>query len=97
MNDISENSLIVKREAPLAWLIINRPASRNAVNSEVWRELARAADELAADSTIRVLIIRGAGNKAFISGADVGEFPQIRANAGLTAEYDRVANAALEA
>ena len=97
MNDVIENSLIVKREPPLAWLIINRPASRNAVNSEVWRELATAANQLAADHSVRVIIIRGAGDKAFISGADVAEFPQIRANAGLTAEYDRIANNALEA
>ncbi len=97
MNEANENPLIISREPPLAWLVINRPASRNAINSEVWRELADAATQLAGDSAIRVLIIRGAGDKAFISGADVGEFPLLRANAGLTTEYDRIANEALEA
>src|SRR5262245_33179542 len=97
MNDVIENSLIVRREPPLAWLIINRPASRNAINSEVWSELANAANQLASDTAIRVISIRGAGDKAFISGADVAEFPLLRANAGLTAEYDRIANNALEA
>jgi enoyl-CoA hydratase len=46
---------------------------------------------------VRVLIIRGAGDQAFISGADVAEFPALRANAELTAEYDRLANTALQA
>src|SRR5437762_2820245 len=94
---ISSDPLIVLREPPLATLIINRPESRNAVNAEVWRRLANEANRLAQEKQVRVIIIRGAGDKAFISGADVAEFPLIRANADLTAEYDRLANQALRA
>jgi enoyl-CoA hydratase len=97
MTSPNANPLIVLREPPLATLIINRPESRNAVNAEVWRMLADEANNLAQDQEVRVLIIRGAGEKAFISGADVAEFPLIRANAELTAEYDRLANQALQA
>jgi enoyl-CoA hydratase/carnithine racemase len=97
MESTKEKPLLILREPPLAYLVINRPNSRNAVNAEVWRALADAARGLAQDEDVRVLIIRGAGDKAFISGADVAEFPAIRANAELTAEYDRLANAALQA
>lgn len=97
MTSTNERPLLVLREPPLAYLVINRPTSRNAVNAEVWRSLAEQAKALAQDREVRVLIIRGAGDKAFISGADVAEFPAIRANAALTAENDRMANAALQA
>jgi enoyl-CoA hydratase len=97
MTENSEPVLQILREPPLAYLIINRPQSRNALNAEVWRALAVEAKALAEDEELRALIIRGAGDKAFISGADVAEFPAIRANAELTYEYDRLANAALQA
>ncbi|MBI3650070.1 MAG: enoyl-CoA hydratase/isomerase family protein [Acidobacteria bacterium] len=97
MTSTTANPLIVLREPPLAYLVINRPESRNAVNAQVWRALAEQANALAEDEEIRVIIIRGAGDKAFISGADVAEFPALRANADLTAEYDRLANTALQA
>jgi enoyl-CoA hydratase/carnithine racemase len=97
MMSTNADPLIVLREPPLATLIINRPESRNAVNAQLWRALADQANHLAQDRQVRVIIIRGAGDRAFISGADVAEFPAIRANAELTAEYDRLANQALQA
>ncbi len=97
MTEHSESSLQVLREPPLAYLMINRPASRNAVNAEVWGRLAVEAKAFAQDEEVRVIIIGGAGDKAFISGADVAEFPALRKNAELTAEYDRLANTALQA
>jgi enoyl-CoA hydratase/carnithine racemase len=97
MNEPIENPLLVLREPPLAWLTINRPFSRNAVSSEVWRKLAEEINRLAEEKTIHAIIIRGAGDKAFVSGADVSEFPDMRSNADLTLEYDRLANTALHA
>src|ERR1051325_5212270 len=97
MTSTNASPLLVLRQPPIATLIINRPESRNAVNAEVWRALADEAKALTQDQEVRVLVIRGAGDKAFIAGADVAEFPSIRANAALTAEYDRLANAALQA
>ncbi len=97
MNESIENSLLVLREPPLAWLVINRPFSRNAVNREVWRKLAEDINQLASEKAIHAIIIRGAGEKAFISGADVSEFPDMRSNAELTLDYDRLANTALRA
>lgn len=97
MTETAESVLQILREPPIAWLIINRPQSHNALNAKVWRALAAEVNRLAQDDKIQVLIIRGAGDKAFIAGADVAEFPAIRANAELTVEYDKLANTALQA
>jgi enoyl-CoA hydratase/carnithine racemase len=84
----ASDELLVRREPPLAWLIINRPAARNALNASLWTRLAEAAAGLAGDAAVRVVILRGAGEKAFISGADIAEFRALRADAAATAAYD---------
>src|SRR5262249_11699397 len=73
--------LLVRREAPLGWLILNRPQVRNALNLRTWQLIASGVGELAEDPEVRVIIMRGATPEAFISGADISEFPSLRANA----------------
>jgi len=88
---VAENEeLLVRREPPLAWVVINRPCARNAMTRAVWQGLAHELPALGSDSAIRVIVLRGAGDESFISGADISEFPEIRANAAMTAEYDRI-------
>lgn len=89
--------LLSMREPPLAWVVINRPAAHNALNSDVWKELAETAQQLARDPSVRVIILRGAGDKAFISGADISEFSTLRHNAEMTAKYDQLSAAAWSA
>jgi enoyl-CoA hydratase len=86
----TEEALVVLREPPLAWCIVNRPAAHNAMNAEVWRGLAEQVEALGRDSDVRVIILRGAGEQAFISGADITEFRALRNNAAMTAEYDQL-------
>ena len=76
---------------------MNRPAARNALNLAVWRGLAEQMQNLSRHSDVRVVIVRGAGTEAFLSGADITEFPAIRADATMTAQYDRDTAAALKA
>jgi len=97
MTQSTESPLIARREPPIGWLIINRPAARNALNVEVWRLLAEEASRLSKDPDIRVIIIRGAGDEAFISGADVSEFPALRSDSKATAQYDQLTTDALQA
>lgn len=84
-------------EPPLAWVTIDRPAARNAMTMAVWRLLAEAIAKIAAEDGVRVVIVRGAGEEAFISGADITEFPASRADASMTKEYDRLTHSACEA
>lgn len=68
-----ENHILVQHEPPLAWVSINRPAARNALTTAMWGELAAIMRTLAADERIRVILLRGVGDKAFIAGADIVE------------------------
>src|SRR5450755_910743 len=52
-------SILVKHEAPLGWLIVNRPQVKNALNFEAWRGIVAAMEELNADPEVRVIIMRG--------------------------------------
>lgn len=69
----NEQPILVSIEDALAWVVINRPAARNALTIAMWDEVAAIIGVLAADERIRVIIIRGAGDKAFIAGADIAE------------------------
>jgi enoyl-CoA hydratase len=75
--------LIMEREGALCVLTVNRPDALNALNSKVLEELRHAVDAIAADKELRVVILTGAGPKAFIAGADIGEM------AGLTPVENR--------
>ncbi|MGH7836327.1 MAG: enoyl-CoA hydratase-related protein, partial [Candidatus Binataceae bacterium] len=86
-NAESENPVLVEHEAPLGWIIINRPEKRNALNFAAWRGIVAAMEELNADPAVRVIIMRGVTHGAFISGADISEFPGHRANAEQARTY----------
>jgi enoyl-CoA hydratase len=66
----------LERDGAVAWLTVNRPDKRNALNALVRREIVEALDTLRSDADSRVLILTGAGEKAFIAGADIGEFAE---------------------
>jgi enoyl-CoA hydratase/carnithine racemase len=69
---MSETPIIVSRAGGMAEVLLNRPEKRNALNPEMIVRLARAWDEIAADATMRVVLLRGAGDKTFCAGADLG-------------------------
>jgi enoyl-CoA hydratase/carnithine racemase len=65
-------------DGPLAILTFNRPAARNAMTWEMYDALVDACERVDADAEIRVLILRGAGGKAFVSGTDISQFQSFR-------------------
>jgi enoyl-CoA hydratase len=71
---VTYETLIVDSQARVALITINRAEKRNALNAVVRRELVEALDQLRDDEAIRVVVITGAGDKAFVAGADVSEF-----------------------
>jgi enoyl-CoA hydratase len=72
----SFESLLVQRSNRVALVTINRPDKRNALNATVRRELVAAFDQLRSDDETRVVVLTGAGDKAFVAGADINEFAQ---------------------
>jgi enoyl-CoA hydratase len=69
-------TLKVETSDGIATITIDRPEKRNALNTRVRDELKAALDGLASQDDVRVLVITGAGEKAFIAGADIGEFAE---------------------
>ena len=66
-----------RKEAPLGWIIINRPDKLNALNAETIRELYSAFMSLRDDPEIKSVILTGSGDKAFVAGADIGELASL--------------------
>jgi len=72
---VSETPLVqVRREDAIGVLTLNRPDKLNALNEAVRQQLMEAVDELARDDEVKVAVLHGAGDKAFVAGADVAEF-----------------------
>jgi len=93
----SNDPLIVRHEPPLGWLILNRPQVRNALNLDTWNRIAEGVGELDADPQVHVIVMRGATTEAFIAGADISEFPALRADAAQARIYRDAPNRALSA
>jgi enoyl-CoA hydratase len=70
---VSENPLIVESREQVAWWTLNRPSELNALNGDLFARLGAAAEQAAADPEVRVVVIRGAGGRAFCAGADLDE------------------------
>lgn len=87
----------VVREGPVATVVLNRPDRMNALNLPMWQGLAEAFEGLAADKSVRAVILRGAGTKAFAPGADIEEFETLRATAQQAKDYDKIMRRALDA
>src|SRR6201999_1868115 len=67
----------------------NNPEKRNAMSLEMWEGLGHALIELRDDPDVRVVILVGAGDKAFVSGADISQFEKNRHNAQASEEYSK--------
>lgn len=79
-------TLLLERDGPVAIITINRPKVLNALNAKVLDELTSAFSELERDSSVRAVIITGAGERAFVAGADIGELNQLADAAAGTAK-----------
>ena len=78
----------VERDGQLGWIVFDHPERRNAITAQMWRDIPAAAEQLDRDPGIRVILLRGAGEVAFVSGADISEFDAERSGAGAE-QYDQ--------
>ena len=80
--------IISRREGGVGHIVFNNPEKRNAVSLEMWQAVERALDDFADDAAVRVVVLSGAGGKAFVSGADISKFESERASAEGVAHYN---------
>jgi enoyl-CoA hydratase len=78
----------VQREAHVGTIVLDHPERHNAISSDMWKGLFEAATELGDDDDIRVVVIRGAGEKAFAAGADISQFGEQRSDSTANRSYD---------
>lgn len=90
-------SILVERTEHVATVTLNKAEKMNALDLAMWRELAQTFQGLSADDSLRCIVLRGAGEKAFSAGADIEEFERERNSAEKSRAYSRVTQAALAA
>jgi enoyl-CoA hydratase/carnithine racemase len=83
-----------RREGAVGWLIFDNPARRNAVSVGMWESIPRVLDDFGADPSIRVVVLAGAGDKAFVSGADISQFEAQRSGPEAVQRYEEIAEGA---
>ena len=86
---------LITREGPVLTLTFNRPEARNAMTWAMYQRLTEACEEVDADDSVRVFVLRGAGGKAFVAGTDISQFKVFEsAEDGLAYERDGAARSA---
>jgi len=75
---VATDKIITRKENGIGWVIFNNPEKRNAMSLEMYEATAVAMENYARDPEVRVVILKGAGDKAFISGADISQFKDRR-------------------
>jgi enoyl-CoA hydratase/carnithine racemase len=88
-----EEPIVVSREGPIATVVLNRPGKLNALTRTMWRQLGEAINALSADDSLRCILVRGAGERAFSPGNDISEFANERANKAQAIDYGRAMHA----
>ncbi|AOB30207.1 enoyl-CoA hydratase [Bordetella sp. H567] len=89
--------ILSERDGPIATVILNRPAKLNALTVDAWRLLGDTFTALSRDDSVRCIVLRGAGEKAFSPGNDISEFETFRSNSAQAREYGAIMRRTIEA
>jgi enoyl-CoA hydratase len=91
------DTILIERDGAIATVVLNRPGKLNAMTRAMWQQLGETIEQLSADDSLRCVIIRGAGEKAFSPGNDIAEFASERSNKKQAIEYGKVMHRTAEA
>ena len=92
--EYADGKMIARKEDGIGWMIFNQPSKRNAMTYAMWEAIPPIIADFENDPDVRVVVMKGAGEKAFVSGADISEFERMRASPEQTREYDLSGNRA---
>ena len=89
MNELAKTDKVLSRkEGGVGYIVFNNPERHNAMSLDMWSATGRIMDEFKADASLRVVVLTGAGSKAFVSGADISKFGAERSNEAAVAHYN---------
>ncbi len=91
------DSLLVQRDGPITTVTLNSPDKMNAMNLAMWQGLGDLFAQFDADDSLRCVVLRGAGDRAFSAGADIEEFPRTRLNKQQARAFGQVTHRAMQA
>jgi enoyl-CoA hydratase len=89
---MSTEKILASREGPVGFLVFNNPERRNAVSLDMWQRAGEVIAGFAQDDDVRVIVLAGAGDKSFVSGADISKFEDERANAEAQEKYAKTSS-----
>jgi len=92
--DLPTDRMIARIDGAVGHMVFNNPARRNAVGQEMWAAIPVILDHLERDPDVRVIVLSGAGGKAFVSGADISQFEEKRASSEARTNYDAISSEA---
>jgi enoyl-CoA hydratase/carnithine racemase len=84
------DKMLSRKEGRVGYVIFNNPERHNAVSLDMWEAAGKMLDEFRSDSNIHVVVVTGAGGKAFVSGADISRFEKERSSEEAVAHYNAV-------
>jgi enoyl-CoA hydratase len=90
MMNLKTDKMIAEKDGGIGWMIFNNPARRNATSLEMWEAVDTIITDFATDDSIRVVVMKGAGDKAFVAGADISQFETARSSAEAAEAYAEV-------
>lgn len=85
----------VRRDGAIGWIEFVNPGRHNAMAVSMWEALPAAVDALEADPAVRAIVLRGAGDAAFVSGADISQFEQVRDSVEANERYEALGDAGM--
>jgi enoyl-CoA hydratase len=86
--------MLAEKDGAIGWMIFDHPERRNAVTQSMWLQIGEILEDFAKDEAVRIVVLKGAGDKAFVSGADISQFGQQRRNAAEVAASNRLTDVA---
>src|ERR1700741_1751864 len=87
---LATSKMIAEKDGPIGRLIFNNPARHNAVSLEMWEAVTQIMDDFEQDDAVRVIVVSGAGGRAFFAGSEIREFKEKRVSEEAVAAYGKI-------
>jgi len=88
--------IVAEKQGPVGWLTFNNPARRNAISIDMWEAIPKVLDRFEQDPEVRAIVLKGEGDKAFVSGADVSQYEKQRSSVEGVQYYEEIAGRVAE-